>query len=301
MLLDTLARSKRGPLERERVTRTLEGLRLLPKPRGRRAVEWNGWRSHDGWLAPPMDGGIVRALEADLGPLPDEYRSFLLTVGAWGAGPGFGLVRPTAPTHKRYAAGAMGWIDGESSEAEPRGVLPLAHAGCGVVWVLVLEGEHRGEVWVDAAGSDGNARRVAGTFDEWYRSWLESAVRDESPWCQWDRSGCSTPRAISELLRSLESKGMTDAETRAELAGCTMASASIGDRYFDHGAILDPCHSCVLLAARFGMGERAFARGLQPHFAAATSYPSERRRTASHTSDARPAWWRRMWNSLRGS
>ncbi|MGW1884056.1 SMI1/KNR4 family protein [Streptomyces sp. NPDC001970] len=54
-----------------------------------------GARGHGFELQPPMSERDVRALEAALGTeLPAEYRSFLLTVGAGGAGPDYGLATP---------------------------------------------------------------------------------------------------------------------------------------------------------------------------------------------------------------
>ncbi|MFJ6784992.1 SMI1/KNR4 family protein [Streptomyces yangpuensis] len=47
-----------------------------------------GARGHGFRLGPVLDEAQLRALEADLGAgLPAQYRSFLLQVGAGGAGP----------------------------------------------------------------------------------------------------------------------------------------------------------------------------------------------------------------------
>ncbi|MGW4025450.1 SMI1/KNR4 family protein [Streptomyces sp. NPDC005009] len=54
-----------------------------------------GARGHGFRLGPVMSEEQVRALEADLGvSLPAQYRSFLLRVGAGGAGPDYGLMTP---------------------------------------------------------------------------------------------------------------------------------------------------------------------------------------------------------------
>ena len=54
-----------------------------------------GARGHGFRLGPVMAEEAVQALEADLGvSLPEEYRSFLLCVGAGGAGPDYGLMTP---------------------------------------------------------------------------------------------------------------------------------------------------------------------------------------------------------------
>src|SRR6185503_8974062 len=125
-------------------------------------------------------------------------------IAGHGAGPGYGLL----PASAALAAGTFDWRDGEEPDGPPGGVLPLAHAGCGVMWLLVLRGPRRGEVWVDAGGSDRRARRVAGSFDAWYRSWLDCAVRDSGPWTQWDGGACATPHVLSQVLDQIEAEGV---------------------------------------------------------------------------------------------
>ncbi|MGW7366606.1 SMI1/KNR4 family protein [Streptomyces sp. NPDC054841] len=69
-----------------------------------RAREVFGARGHGFELRPPMREQDVRSLEAGLGSeLPAEYRSFLLTVGAGGAGPDYGLTTP------HYKDGRWAW------------------------------------------------------------------------------------------------------------------------------------------------------------------------------------------------
>src|SRR5262245_26462750 len=71
---------------RERVLR-LSRLRGVDKVFGARG---QGFR-----LGAVMGEGEVLALEASLGgSLPEEYRSFLLSVGRGGAGPDYGLMTP---------------------------------------------------------------------------------------------------------------------------------------------------------------------------------------------------------------
>ncbi|MER6619364.1 SMI1/KNR4 family protein [Streptomyces sp. NPDC000931] len=74
-------------------------LRLAGHPGAERIF---GARGHGFRLGPVMGEEQVRALEADLGTgLPTQYRSFLLHVGAGGAGPDYGLMTP--------AMGDGGW------------------------------------------------------------------------------------------------------------------------------------------------------------------------------------------------
>ena len=175
-----------------------------------------------------------------IGPLPNDYREFLLTVAGSGAGPGYGLLRPTA--------GGDG--------------VPLAHAGCGVTWVLRLDGEHRGQVWVDAAGSDGRYVKVADSFREWYDAWLDAAVRDHGPWAQWDNGSCATPPGILRLVESLTPPGQPVRRmSLADRVGVGAISLAGGGRYLPAGSALDPCHPCVSFVAEFDLTSDVFSPG----------------------------------------
>jgi hypothetical protein len=132
------------------------------------------------------------------------------------------------------------------------------------MWLLVLAGPHRGEVWVDARSSDGRVRRVARSFSAWYRDWLASAVRDAAPWLQWDAACCATPHVLSQVIQQLEREGVSREAVRVELAKRlkpgSMALASGGSEYFAAQTPLNPCHGCVALAARFGLESNLFQR-----------------------------------------
>ena len=232
------------------------------QPHSRRSASWRGWGAHEGALAEPLSADDLATLERKVGPLPGDYRAFLRDVAPSGAGPGYGLLSPMEAAQQRFAHGQLTWQDGEESQGRPEGVLPLAHAGCGVFWLLVLRGPAEGEVWVDAGGSDGRVRRVAGSFSEWYRAWLASAVRDAAPWCQWDSMCCATPNVLSQVLESIEKDGYRGDGARARLGELNLKISirSRGGLYFDEQALLDPCHSCVLLAESSGLRDVAFQR-----------------------------------------
>jgi hypothetical protein len=255
---------KPGPLARGAVATTLAGLGEPLEHGARTAVDWRGWRAHGGELGPPLVQDELERLERATGPLPDDIRQFFAEVAGRGAGPGYGLLPPSAA----LAAGSFDWRDGEQPDGPPAGVLPLAHAGCGVVWLLVLRGPHRGEVWVDAGGSDRIARRVAGSFEGWYRAWLDAAVRDAGPWTQWNGHACATPRVLSRVLDQIEGEGVSADDAVAALADRigegSICITTAGSPYFQAGAVIDPCHSCAATAARVGVTDGAFQVGAAP-------------------------------------
>ena len=202
--------------------RTLNGIATDPEPE--RAAGWQGWAAHGGALGPVWTG--------DATALPEDYRYFLTRVAGPGAGPGYGLLPPQV-------------VDG---------VIPLAHAGCGVTWVL-----RDGEVWVDAAGSDQTYARVASSFTDWYLAWLDHAVRGAGPWLHWDNAACATTSVLNQMIEGLEQEGesVDVLPERLDRHGIALAG---GGNYQDSGP-LDPCHGCVALAARLGLRPDVFAPG----------------------------------------
>lgn len=228
------------PLTREGVQRTLDGLAERREPR--QVAGWQGWAAHGGVLGPVLDDAQLAQVEADTGPLPDDLRRFVTQVAGPGAGPGYGLL-PLRRVGDR---------------------LPLAHAGCGNTWVLVLEGEERGTVRIDASGSGAQEHQVASSFGEWFTDWLEASLRDADPWVQYDIRGCASVAAMSRVLTSREEHAATTGELVPRLleglpdgAFCMVGETT----YLPHGP-LDPCHGCVALAASLGVAPTVFAPGV---------------------------------------
>lgn len=113
-------------------------------------------------LEPPVSPERVAALEARCEVrLPEEYRAFLLQVGAGGGGPSRVLspeevLTLLPPSHDPSAAFPWsGLASSPSPLAEfPHGSIPVACAGhAGNVWtLLVTSGPERGEVWTGTRG-----------------------------------------------------------------------------------------------------------------------------------------------------
>jgi hypothetical protein len=97
--------------------------------------------------------------------LPEEYRDFLLRFGNGGVGPGCGLLslkesidqfgndplqslaRPFIPPRSARAK-----VDDRAYPED--GLLPLAHVGCGHMWMIVVTGAERGAIWSYQSGYD---------------------------------------------------------------------------------------------------------------------------------------------------
>lgn len=261
---------------RRLIEHTLSGVQSASTPR----VVWAGWDAHRGELGAPAQAREVARLERAVGELPADYRRFLLTVTAKGAGPGYGLISPFGAHQRALAKGVFAWEDGDQPTTDPQGVLALAHAGCGVMYLLVLTGPHRGEVWLDAAGSDQTVRRVAPSFLDWYQDWLDALVKDAPPRTEWDARRCSTPNAISNALEAYSRQGLTAEEAEARVGGGRFQVMAAGGSYFDRGEPVPPCAVCHELVASYG---GHVAPGVEPKQA----------RGGGFLFRLLGAWWRR--------
>jgi hypothetical protein len=239
------------PLSRGALARTLRALAPDEGRSPRSSTTWRGFRSY-----PAQIDALPSATGLDL---PDDYAAFLRDAALAGAGPGYGLLSPSHP-----AQGAL------LERQEPPGPsVALAHAGCGVMWLLALEGKTRGEVWVDAGGSDGSVKRVDASFSAWYRRWMDSVVRDSFPWIDWDSGACATASIFVQLHERLRNEGVSASDEGARMrtllkVGSIRLRAG-GSDFFDAGDAIDPCAGCVALAARLGVSEDVFAIGIPPH------------------------------------
>ena len=179
-------------------------------------------------------------------------------------------------------------------------MLALAHGGCASVWLLVLEVPHRGEVWVDAAGSDRLARRVAPSFDAWYHRWLQAGVRDRPCWKQWDGGACAVPHLLSSALDArppaLQHLAPRDYFAAHPLRDTTLYAR--GNPYFDAHTAIDACQSCAIVADKLGVDPYVFTPG-PALFGAALQAPHEVSSTQTDADDAPPPapLWKR-WLGL---
>lgn len=135
----------------ERLERIRDRIALLAAVDEERQVfgaDTHGWQ-----LAAPLSGDELGDLERRLGvALPDEVRKFLRSIGAGGAGPFSGLLPFDAVTGD---------------------VIRIADQGCAMSSLLIVRGEHAGEVWTDMG-----ERRApeAPSFLAWYEGWIERAL-----------------------------------------------------------------------------------------------------------------------------
>jgi hypothetical protein len=154
-----------------------------------------GAEDHDYVFAPPISGADLAALEARFGELPHEYRALICELGAHGAGPYYGLLRPTVPdggdgiapdpAREFHCEIETGYQAHRDRAHVLDGTLVLAEQGCGGRSLLVIRGPRRGEVWSDWTREEGTISPEAPSVLVWYEDWLDRAmlewVEDAAP------------------------------------------------------------------------------------------------------------------------
>lgn len=229
VLLEELAvltpASPQPTVTRAFLERTVAGLAYAHAPG--ETAGWPGWWAHAGVVGPALSRTDAEHLEAFAGRLPPDYWEFLTSVTGSGAGPGYGLLAPEVRS----------------------GAIPLAHAGCGAVWVLRLDEPFRGQVWVDVPGPSGAFQPVARSFTRWWADWLDGAVRGAGPWVQWPASACVGSGVVARAVLA-----------RAPVPDGELLIASPGG-FFPAHMPLDPCQACVAAASSGGLAPSVFAPG----------------------------------------
>jgi hypothetical protein len=206
-------------------------------------------------LAPPLDAAAVAAVEHRLGAaLPDDLRALVTELGAGGAGPGYGLVpvdrtagRTTGPTAGPVVAAPAGapWSRG----------LPLAHLGCSYLAVVALDGDARGEVWIDARAI-GVVRPIQPGVTALYLDWIDRLAHARWPEPHVPAGACVLAAALSGYLARCEAEAGAPAGTLAgpalrdalsRLGPGAIEIAAEASPWFDDGDRVDPCIACARL------------------------------------------------------
>ena len=179
-----------------------------------------GSNSHEYEQNPPLSEAEVAAYEtANVIRLPDEYRQYLTHVANGGAGPFYGLMalddndKNIVDLSKRseFARNAPVCMDdilyaraealtadvededevekmyddiiGEAYTKANYGITYLAHEGCGMYSVLVVNGDEYGNVWYMDFANDAGAFPLTSPktgeamhFFEWFEIWLDRSM-----------------------------------------------------------------------------------------------------------------------------
>ncbi len=185
------------------------------------------------------------------GDLPPDLAEFVKTIGASGAGPGYGFL------------GVDGVIDGVIEGKRPwkKGVV-VAHLGCGYAAVVAMTGE----VWIDAQAI-GIAAPIAPSFTAWYLDWIERLAHNRLPDAHVPPGVCPLPNALSGFLAIHEQERGLAAGTLAgdalrlalrQLGPHSIEIAAESSLLFRNGTRVDPCIACASLV------ENLAADGLRP-------------------------------------
>ncbi|MCO1337047.1 SMI1/KNR4 family protein [Microbulbifer sp. OS29] len=97
--------------------------------------------------------------------LPPEFRAFLLEVG-FGAANSYGANEEGFPYY---------YQDGEDEYPMSVGTIDIAEVGCGIEFLLVVNGLHRGEVWVTQSYRE--PQPFSSSYLNWYEDWLAKSLK----------------------------------------------------------------------------------------------------------------------------
>jgi hypothetical protein len=237
-----------------------------------------GADAHEYQLAPPLTEAELAVLEAELGELPMEYRRFVRTVAAHGAGPYYGLEElrvPEDPTGGQPPDPSRVFRCERATPYDAPcvpgahlldGTLVLADQGCGGRSLLVVRGPRAGEVWSDWTCEEGAIAPEAPSLMAWYERWIERALLD---WCE-----RTAPRIAVEGPRS-----------PAELEAIGI-SYELVERAGHHSTMLRTLGYLHLRERRFADAEAAFARAAQAAEQARPQHALDRARVALVRGDA---------------
>jgi hypothetical protein len=227
-----------------------------------------GAAQHRYALAPPLTGDALAALEDRLGAaLPEDLRSFAAEVAAGGAGPGYGIVPiDRAAAYAVTAPAGTAWTRG----------LPIAHLGCGYAAIAVLDGDARGEVWIDARAI-GIVRPIHGSFTAFYLDWIDRLAHARWPDAHVPPGRCALAGALSSYLARCEAQAgdapgtLAGEALRAALGQLGPAAIAVAAEssvaWFDETDRVDPCIACARLVdqlAADGLARDAIAPGAVP-------------------------------------
>jgi hypothetical protein len=193
-------------------------------------------------------------------PVPEDLETFTRTIGASGAGPGYGFLGIRKPVN----SGGVPWDHS----------LPIAHLGCGYAAVIPLgPRELRGQVWLDARAV-GVVRPLAATFTAFYLEWIERLANNAWPEAPVGPGSCPLPNALGGFLGVHEKRlgrqpgSLAGEELRtalSQLGSQSIEIAAESSALFPDGTRVDPCIACARLVealAADGLAPDVVARGV---------------------------------------
>ncbi len=188
-------------------------------------------------LGAPLTAAKLAVIERRLGvPLPEPLRGFVLAVGNGGRGPrgtwftiADGVAKLASPTDAAaeppFAPRVLdraiaekrtdeSYVLHDPDEEEPPlcGVLPVADAGDGLLYAVVMQGKHAGQVWLvgEAWSPELDAASKPVDFVAWYLAGLDGAAPTVTTTTAIDPSWPKALRAALEKPAKARKLGLND-------------------------------------------------------------------------------------------
>ncbi len=215
---------------------------------GDRNLRRFGAAHHRYELAPPLAEAALATIERALGPLPEDLRELAITAGDGGAGPYHGWLPSPRAAELVYAA-------------SPGRAIPVSHLGCGYAAIVILDGDLRGQVWLDARAL-GIVTPIAPSFAAFYLDWIEHLAHDRPPAAHVPPGACALAHALGGYLGLCEQRHGLEPGTiagdplRAALAELGPGAIAIGAErspLYPDGTHVAPCIACATLLENLGL------------------------------------------------
>ncbi len=193
--------------------------------------------------------------------LPGELRSYATRIAGGGVGPYYGLLPLARVAPIAAAPGVRAF----------RHALPIAHLGCGYAAVIPLDGEPRGQVWIDARGL-GVVAPMYASFTAYVLDWIDRLAH-----ARWAESfvpagRCALAAALAgyfgvhEQRLGLPPGGLSGDALAEALAALGPGSIQIANEgpLFGPDEPVDPCVSCARLLDHLGLPLAVVRAGVPP-------------------------------------
>jgi len=207
-------------------------------------------------LLPPLTADALAALEARLGaPLPDDVRELARTLAAGGAGPYYGWLPLPRAVELAYAA-------------PPGRALPVVDVGCGYALSVIVDGDARGQLWLDARAL-GVVAPARPSFAALYLEWLDRLAHNAAPDALVPPGACALANALGGYLGVCEQRlglppgtiaGEALRDALAELGPGAIAIAAERSPLYPDDTRVAPCLACATLLANLGLSLDVVAR-----------------------------------------
>jgi len=103
--------------------------------------------------------------------LPNEFKEFITELG-FGAGPSYGAIPPDVLAFDKWEREKGDNEDYKDYKPLYGGYIVIAEYGSGIETLIIVAGEHKGEIWHNT----GIIKKLNDSYYDWYLEWTEKLL-----------------------------------------------------------------------------------------------------------------------------